>query len=76
MTDVAGLAKAEATTRHHGYGSRTDQLPEVHPQCPGTLSRVFKSLQQGSVVTRNKIKICADLTSARVALKNQLCALQ
>jgi hypothetical protein len=64
------------TTQHHGYGSRTDQLPEVHPQCPGTLSRVLKALQQLSVMTHNKIKTCADFTSARVALQNQLCALQ
>jgi hypothetical protein len=64
------------TTRHHGYGSRTDQLHEVHPQCPGTLSRVFKALQQISVMTHNKIKTCADFTSARVALQNQLGPLQ
>lgn len=27
-------------------------------------------------MTHNKIKTCADFTSARVALQNQLCALQ
>src|SRR4029453_4553293 len=64
------------TTRHHGYGSRTDQLPEVHPQCPGTQSRVLKALQQISVMTHHKIEALADFTSARVALQNQLCALQ
>jgi len=64
------------TTRHHGYESRTDQLPEGHPQCPGTLSRVFKALQQISVMTHNKIKAPANFTPARVALQNQFGPLQ
>ena len=68
-------ATVDPQQQHH-HGSRTDQLPEVHPQCPGTLSRVFKALQQISVMTHNKIKALADFAPARVAQQNQLCALQ
>jgi hypothetical protein len=40
------------------------------------LSRVLKALQQISVMTHNEIEALADFTPARVALQNQLCALQ
>ncbi|WP_200831480.1 hypothetical protein [Arthrobacter sp. SLBN-112] len=73
MTLVPGLANVEAQqpdiTKPYG------QLPEVHPQSPGTLSRVLKSLQQISVMTHHKIKALADFAPARVLLQNQLCAL-
>lgn len=64
------------TTRHYGYGSRTDQLPEVHFQCPAMLSRVFNALQQLGLMTHNKIAALADFTSPRVVLQNQLCPRQ
>lgn len=40
------------------------------------LSRVFKALQKISVMTHNKIEALTDFTPSRVALQNQLGALQ